>query len=140
MSPCHELDDRPTLGRFAVRLTRVRFTLGRLMIAVAIVAIALGLGTAVYRRKERYLRLATHHQEQARAHFDKAWEYDNRGCLMGLERLTEEKHIEMWTRNYGPSAGWVLWKAYNHSHLSEAYRRAADRPWTAFILRSSQLE
>ncbi len=140
ISPGHEIDDRPGPGRFAIRLPRVRFTLGRLMITVAVVAIALGLAATAYRRKQRCLRLATHHQDQALADSDKAWKFYKDGCLMGLEGLTEEKHIEMWTRDYGPAAGLVLRKAYNHRHLSEAYRRAADRPWTAFILRSSEPE
>lgn len=56
----------------------MRFTIRRMMLAVAIVAAALGLGVAVHHRKERWLRLAAYHSEEAAYEFGEA--YRGVGC------------------------------------------------------------
>jgi hypothetical protein len=127
-------------GRSTIGVPRVRFTLGRIVVAVAIVAVALGLAVSVSRRKERCLRLAIYHQDQAKANFAEARKDEKIECLLGLELLTEEEHIDLQTRLTGLAAGLALRKSFKHMRLSEAYRRAADRPWIAFILPSFEPE
>jgi hypothetical protein len=140
MSHCHELDDRTAPGRCAIGLPLVRFTLGRMMLAVAIVAMALGLAMSAYRRKERCVLLATHHQAQAMVNSAEARKDDKRGCVLRIGLSTEEEFIDEQTRLYGPAAGLALRETHKHIHTNEAYQKAADRPWTAFILRSFEPE
>jgi hypothetical protein len=124
-------------------MPRVRFTIRRMMLAVAIVAAALGLGGAVHHRRERCLRLAAHHSEEAAYWADEA--YKGMGFLRGAASLGEreagERQVVEWlTGVFGNEAGLALQRAIGHRHWSEAYREAANHPWTALVLWSSQSE
>jgi hypothetical protein len=143
MSPCDELVERPMPLRLAWKLPRVRFTLRWIMIAVAIAAMILALGVTVHRRREHYERLVAYHEDQAQAAFAEASQGIT--CLMGLESLPfvdpevrERKALERHTKAFGTKAGLALKRAYEHRYLSEAYWRAARRPWIDLVLRSPE--
>jgi hypothetical protein len=76
-----------------------RCTLGRVMIAVALVALTLGFARAFASRRERYLMAAAYHAEQLRG-------YDlHPGFFYPVER--------------------VIW----HREMKRKYERAARSPW-----------
>jgi hypothetical protein len=137
MSPCDELVDRPEPVRLALRLPRVRFTLSRMMIAVAIVAMVLGLAVTVQRRRERFERLAAYHSDQCAAWSDEALKGVT--CLMGFPATgTDREEVERFTNAFGTEAGLAKKRALEHKHLYEAYLRAARRPWFGLVLRSPE--
>jgi hypothetical protein len=113
----------------------------RMMIAVAVVAMALGLGVTVQRRKERCLRLSDFHQAQAEAWSAEAYERVPHDA-MGIPdppsegEASEREVVQRLTQVSGAQAGQALKWAFAHRALSEAYRRAANRPWIDFALRS----
>jgi hypothetical protein len=143
MSPCEELVDQPMPIRLAWWLPMVRFTLGRIMVAVAIVAMVLGLAMTAQRRRVRYERLADDHQRQACAGFVEAHE-GIRGCILrkpphfARREDREQEEVEWLTKAYGTKAGLAAKRAFEHEHRSEACARAARRAWIDLVLRSPE--
>jgi hypothetical protein len=84
-----------------MRLPRLRFTVRRMMVAVAVVGILLGTMTV---RRGHSLRLATYHQGQVKRLYDQYGEAEN---------------------FFGRASGGILW----HSELQWKYERAARYPW-----------
>lgn len=84
----------------AMRLPRVRFTVRRMMVAVAAIAILCG-AMMLAERRVRFGRIAEHHRLNARDY-------------------TFDKEEGMYMADPG---------SYWHKVLHEKYRRAASRPW-----------
>jgi hypothetical protein len=92
-----------------MNLPRVRFTVRRLMIAVAIVAILFG---AVYRlasRRARFLAIAQHHRESIT---------DEDPLLKAYFSVLDGESRSLLT----PINRW-------HHAMTSRYRHAADHPW-----------
>jgi hypothetical protein len=88
-----------------MRLPRVQFTLRRLMVAVAIVGLTVGIGIEGERRRSRFLRIAIDHSHQA---------------ILRLSGNT-----------WSPLRMVEMQKAYAHYHdlMAQKYKRAARYPW-----------
>jgi hypothetical protein len=100
-----------------MRLPRLKFTIRALMIAVAIVALGLGLWFQI----QKWRRLAAVYQAEAARHAALETEYQRR---------------LLW--DLGPGHARPAWLAgvaslelhvAHHANLAEKYRDAADRPW-----------
>jgi hypothetical protein len=108
----------------------VRFRIREIMIAVAIVAVVLGLGATVQRRKERYPLLVAYHQEQREIWAREAWPTTEHVCSYPDVRSEQQEMLEHHVSRYGPKAGRALDRALQHYNLSEAYKRgASDLSW-----------
>jgi hypothetical protein len=121
-------------GAPAMRLPRLRFTLWRMMAAVAALALLLGLAVTVHRRRERCERLAVYHSIRARAWAEIAWG-GRQGCIIigPWPPRSEEELVQFLTDESGIEAGRALRRCFEQSHRSQAYRRAAARPWTLLV-------
>jgi hypothetical protein len=107
----------------------VRFRIREIMIAVGIVAVVLGLGATVQRRKERYPLLAAYHQGQREIWAREAWPTAEHVCIYPNVRSEQQEMLEDHVSRYGPKAGLALDRALQHHNLSEAYKRASDLSW-----------
>ncbi len=100
-----------------MRLTRVRFTIGRMMFVVAVVGAMLGAATETKRRHDRhlrvaeYLRLADYHEASTAFTF---------AC--GRNSYSKTNALGVDVRKWSPE------KAEWHHRLAEKYRSAAQRP------------
>src|SRR5262245_44896608 len=116
MSPCDELDIPPMLHRATMRLSRVRFTLRRMMVVVATAAVVFGLAVTVHRRKVRYERLAAYHLGQWRAWSAEA--HEGIVCILRVEPpRSETEEVEWFTNAFGIQAGFALKRSIAHRHL-----------------------
>jgi hypothetical protein len=88
-----------------MRIPRVRFTVRRMMVAVAIMGVALGL----YKRREKLLALADYHEKGEKC--------AGLGTGGGIS----------WINQHGEEV--TETKSDWHSQLAEKYHRAASRPW-----------
>ena len=88
-----------------MRLPRLRFTVRRLMLAVAIVAVILGAASGVRRRAERFRMIESYHRRNY--HFS----------FVGNPSLDAEKTAKFIARN-----NW-------HNAMTMKYGDAADHPW-----------
>jgi hypothetical protein len=93
-----------------MRLPRVRFTVQRLMIVVAVV----GVSTAYVGRCAAYLRRAYGHEQKSKELSDR-WDIALNRCLTpdGYEKYRLEFHD----------------RAIDHRSVGARYRHAAWRPW-----------
>jgi hypothetical protein len=99
-----------------MRLTRVRFTIRGLMVAIAILAVVLGIVDGVRRRRESFARRARMYAQKARDEIRDAENYQitRRGSEFGYDARTTAAHYEL-VEHY-----WAL---------QEKYDQAAARPW-----------
>jgi hypothetical protein len=93
-------------------------TIRRLMPLVALVAVLLGVGEGLARRREASLEVAEHHARQAKSEQDSAWWIARTPPppLTPPEDHERERNRHDRLRDH-------------HQRLSEEYRRAASRPW-----------
>jgi hypothetical protein len=94
-----------------MKIPRVRFTIGRLMFAVAVVGLLLGAIVGVENRRRRFLALASIHRAKMIA-----WEE------VGSSEASRER-FDISGRKVSLEAD--RW----HSQMAEKYKRAAERPW-----------
>jgi hypothetical protein len=105
-----------------MRLPRVQFTVRRMMIAVAVVAILLGVGP-LRRRSASYHRKALEHARLVGVSKENA----------KVQRTAGRDHPEIRPLMEASAAeleGMAEW----HSDLAEKYSRAASRPWETMPL------
>lgn len=110
------------------RLPRVRFTVRRLMVAVAVAAVLMGL-VAQGLRRASLLRLADYHAREARRYrtivvSSASVAADYRAGRPGLEG-----DYEAGARLYSDQVRWFGPLADHHEALRGKYERAARRPW-----------
>ena len=100
-----------------------RMTTRRWMVAVAIVAILIGVGLELSRRSRRFARLAADHSNGALEHF---------GTLMAFGGGPPPNR-DVPPAGLGPARYLHRAKALlnYHSELTEKYQRAARYPWLA---------
>jgi hypothetical protein len=95
-----------------MRLPRVRFTIRWMMLVVAGAGTIFGVSVESQRRRDRFLRLAEHHEASSRI----TWACGIRS-FSATNDLCED--VRGWS---SARIGW-------HSRLGEKYRRAASSPW-----------
>ena len=85
-----------------MRLPRVRFTVRRMMVAVAVVAVPLGAITELKRRRDRFQWLGSYHAGKT-----------------GMQYIN----------SFSPRPRFSTPRGYWHYELSRKYMIAAERPW-----------
>jgi hypothetical protein len=95
-----------------MHLPRPRFTLRRLMVAVAIVAIIIGVVVEGERRRARFRELAANHYERGMRWF----------VLFGGESDYQRNMMQLWEERVGPTVEY-------HATLRDKYEQAARYPW-----------
>ncbi len=103
---------------------RVRFTVRRMMVAVAIVAFALALALGGVRWGVRMLWLSQKYQRLARDH--EIAEYDDKGSEVRLRNLAA---LQGPNNNYERVAARIQRRAEYHGRMRAKYMRAAYRPF-----------
>jgi hypothetical protein len=102
-----------------MRWPRVRFTVRRLMVAVAIVALAFGVGTMRWRQLT--LRAKADHHERI--------EREQGGKQRAIEDLARAANTpELAAQMRGDKAVHARIEGY-HARLKEKYRQLSARPW-----------
>ena len=92
-----------------MRVPRVRFTVRRMMVAVAILAVLMGGMLGAWRRQERFMRLSRAHSAKA------GW--------LEMEAFGPRSVMNRAERSAAMNA--VHW----HDAVAWRYRHAASRPW-----------
>jgi hypothetical protein len=101
------------------------------MVGMVILAVPLGLAVTVHRRWKRCERMADYHNHQARAWAAVAWDGQQGIILIGPRPArSDEEFLQFFRNERGAAAGLALERCIEHRRLSEAYRKAAARPWT----------
>ena len=98
-----------------MRKPRPRLTIRRLMVAVAMMGVMLGLVVGLWHRSENYRRGALTHAGEALLCEDAAW---------GVVRMTNGSKEEA-----ASQAGALLLLKAHHEAMREKYERAARHPW-----------
>jgi hypothetical protein len=103
-----------------MRLPRVRFTVGGMMIAVAVIA-ALLWGAMMWRARSEYLRLAADRARNEAAHrsMHKIWADQ-------AARLGPEHESWKWSKE---QAAWETKVTRYHAKVRRLYEEAARHPW-----------
>jgi hypothetical protein len=143
-----------------MRIPRVQFTIGRMMIAVAVIATVLGAGIEGMRLKrfrDQYLHRAKIHAyleqsllgteaiagkaaaatERLTAEGLELVEKRARGAQSAVDPAFNQTSIELYkweqriASEYREIAARYAKLAAHHSALKKKYRRAADRPWSS---------
>src|SRR5687767_3054515 len=109
-----------------MRVPHMRFTVGRMMIAVAIVATILGVTTGIQRRGENFKRLAAYHLQAADVLMDRAGgpvEVQNHEGMSGFSK----SDLEDIFRARGAEKFRASQVAHYHFALYWKYQRAGGR-------------
>jgi hypothetical protein len=115
-----------------MRLPRVRFTVRRMIVVVAVIAAVLGGGIEVERLRRPYL----YRQEAAKFAGNGRYWYerflDYQQAIMGSKKLThtgDSSTEEMAEAEMGEAARRYREIIWWSSKMKEKYERAASRPW-----------
>lgn len=105
-----------------MHLPRVRFTIRRMMGAVALIAIVLGVGGMLY-RGYRYRRIAEFNRLAA--------EVAAAGQKVAIWKATVDKHLneKSGAMRHAQLAAWMGRMGRFHSELHRKYAQAALTPW-----------
>jgi hypothetical protein len=106
-----------------MRLPRVRLTVRRLLVAVAVVEAAAGV-EALRRRSEGFRELALYHASEETLYLDHARLWDE-GQSAGCTEIPPDATPE----EYAQGARRCRLRAAYAAGLSRKYERAAARPW-----------
>jgi len=95
-----------------MRLTRSQFTIRRLMLAVGIVAVIVGLIVEGEKRRARFHKFASKHYDEAARYF----------VMFAGGESAERESMRLWEERVGPTVK-------HHADLRDKYERAARQPW-----------
>lgn len=110
-----------------MRLPRVRVTVRRVVVAVVLVALPLGLIAAVQYREARFRRLAAYHLQCQDVLYDELGYYECNSFQREDETL--EEALDRVHAARGPEVHRAFRASLYHSRLYEKYVRAAASPW-----------
>jgi len=120
-----------------MRLPRVRFTVRRMMIAVAIVGVLLASGMEarwLHRKHREYVNRASIDSEGERLYSEwAAWDIKHESDLRSMFKRYGHEGLDDWARRMADyhgrqAAKFTLWANY-HARMKAKYEAAARRPW-----------